>query len=102
MFGVSQAESVFASISECAETLSNRFVREERDMLEIQLNDVFSRYDCDVVSRICFGVVSKALEDKNDDYFRAYKQLKCVGAFERLKLSVIQLCPLLAKVNLSL
>lgn len=101
VFGVRQIESFFDAVSECAEVFSNHFVKEDKDLQEIQLNDVFSRYECDVASRACFGVVSNSLEDKHNDYFRAYRQLKSFGAFERLKLALIQLCPLLAKVSTS-
>ncbi|KAJ8928364.1 hypothetical protein NQ314_019095 [Rhamnusium bicolor] len=96
-FVSSRTKHFFDLISECAETFANHFVNENKSLVEIQLNETFSKFDNDVISSVCFGISSDSLEDDDNEFFKMHKKLKSFGAFQKLKLSLIQLCPLLAK-----
>lgn len=99
-FSGSKMRLMFVLMSDCAEEFVNNLGKEVKDkeVLTLEMKDVFSRYTNDVIATCAFGVTCNSLKEKNNEFFLNGKELTEFTPFKTMKFFGYTISPTIMKV----
>lgn len=68
-FTSSKMKVMFMLMSECAESLSGYFLKKEQEILDVDMEDIFTRFANDVIATTAFGIKTDSLEDQTNEFY---------------------------------
>ncbi|KAF5271173.1 hypothetical protein FQR65_LT17688 [Abscondita terminalis] len=80
-FTSSKMKMMFTLVSECAEDVTNYFLKQTGDVQEVEMKDVFTRFTNDAIASTAFGYKCNSLEVKDNEFYLMAKQLTNIKGF---------------------
>lgn len=74
-FTSAKIKSIYILMLETAENLVNHFLEKDDDMIEVEMNDAYSRFTNDVIDTTAFGVKVNSLQDPQNIFYLMGRQL---------------------------
>lgn len=85
----------------CGKRFVQYFVDKNEDLIEAEMQDMFTRYTCDVIGNGVFGTEVDSLKDPNNAFYLNAKHATDLTKFPaNLKLMINLISPTLFKVNI--
>ncbi|XP_055308854.1 probable cytochrome P450 9f2 isoform X2 [Sitodiplosis mosellana] len=100
-FTGSKMRLMFELVSECADGIVEHFMKqaENKQKINIEMKDFFSRYANDVIATCAFGIKVNSFAEPNNDFFQTAKKMMRFGGFiQMFKILVHFLLPQVAKL----
>lgn len=69
VFTSSKMKIIFELVNDCAKNFTNYFVNKTKNIISVELNDVFVRYTSDVIAITTFGMSCDSLNDPKNDFY---------------------------------
>lgn len=95
-FTGSKMRQMFDLVSECANDMSNYFLKQvaNGETIKYEMKDLFSRYTNDVIASCAFGFKVNSMENKDNEFYVTGKQLANFGSLRRgIKLLFLKTVP---------
>ncbi|KAF5271172.1 hypothetical protein FQR65_LT17687 [Abscondita terminalis] len=96
-FTGSKMKMMFSLILECAEEFTQHFLKQNNQLIEVEMKDIFTRFTNDVIATTAFGLKCNSMEDKNNDFYLMGKSVTTFGASTFIKINFASAFPKLAK-----
>jgi cytochrome P450 family 9 len=97
-FTSSKMRMMFALISQSGEQFAKHFLEQDRDLVEIHVKDVLSRFTNDVVASIAFGIECNSLKDRDNEFYLMGKDVTNLTSFwKTIKILIHLLFPKVSK-----
>ncbi|KAJ8919515.1 hypothetical protein NQ315_002136 [Exocentrus adspersus] len=84
-FTSTKLKSMFELMDVCALQLIEYLNEQNRDVVEVELRDIFKRFSSDVITSIAFGAETNSFKDKNNDFMKMGAELTNFGGMQKLK-----------------
>lgn len=94
---------MFMLMSECAESLSGYFLKKEQEILDVDMEDIFTRFANDVIATTAFGIKTDSLEDQTNEFYVMGRAVLNFGSLrQRIKFFGYFFVPKLYSVSIHL
>jgi cytochrome P450 family 9 len=90
-FTSSKMKYMFSLITESGEQFAQHFLKQNKDVITIEMKDTFTRFTNDVIANTAFGVKCDSLGDRNNEFYlmgkdatdfsSLWKNIKFIGYF---------------------
>lgn len=98
-FTSSKMKGMFVLMQDAAEKFVTFFQDKNKDVIEIEAKDVFSRYCNDVIASTAFGIEVDSLADPTNQFFLYGKKVLQFGSYKTMfKIIFFMICPNIAKI----
>nr|ANS06316.1 cytochrome P450 [Agasicles hygrophila] len=68
-FTSSKMKAIFILMSDCAKDFCDFFLKKNKDIVEVELKDIFTRYTNDVIATTAFGIKVNSLENPENEFY---------------------------------
>ncbi|KAI2474326.1 hypothetical protein C4B38_000393, partial [Diabrotica virgifera virgifera] len=93
-FTSKKMKSMFFLISETADDFVNYFLEQNKDSIELELKDKFTRFTNDIIASIAFGIKIDSLKNPNNEFFVMGQDITSFSGFKKtLKFMGIVMIP---------
>ncbi|CAG9827785.1 unnamed protein product [Diabrotica balteata] len=82
-FTSKKMKSMFFLISETADDFVNHFLEQNKDSIELELKDKFTRFTNDIIASIAFGVKIDSLKNPNNEFFLMGQDITSFSGFKK-------------------
>nr|AGF69215.1 cytochrome P450 CYP9Z20v3 [Dendroctonus valens] len=97
-FTSSKMKNMFSLMDEAAEHFTNFFLNQNKETIEIEMKDTYSRFTNDVIATTAFGIKVDSLEETDNVFYSMGKDLTNFNSFiGKLRILGIMLAPKLFK-----
>ncbi|ENN74073.1 hypothetical protein YQE_09335, partial [Dendroctonus ponderosae] len=97
-FTSSKMKNMFSLMNEAAEHFTKFFLNQNKETIEIEMKDTYSRFTNDVIATTAFGIKVDSLEDTDNLFYSMGKDLTNFNSFTgKLRILGIMLAPKLFK-----
>ncbi|RZC39629.1 cytochrome P450 9e2 [Asbolus verrucosus] len=90
--------AMYILMDECARQLVDYFKGQSKNLIEVELKDVFARYTNDVIASTAFGIKCDSLKQRNNEFLLAGRELIDVSGLKRFKFMLYGNFPVLTKL----
>ena len=98
-FTSSKMKYMFSLISQSGEQFVNYFLKQNEDLITVEMKDTFTRFTNDVIANTAFGVECDSLVDRKNEFFLMGKEATDFSNFwKNLKFILYFLAPKLSDV----
>ncbi|XP_062551078.1 probable cytochrome P450 9f2 [Armigeres subalbatus] len=95
-FTGSKMRKMFELVIECSESVAHYYANQSENKVEVELNDLCTRFSSDVIATCAFGMRMNSFTDRENDFYDNGKKMM---RFERLSVALrmfaLKLCPTL-------
>ncbi|XP_044272841.1 cytochrome P450 9e2-like isoform X2 [Tribolium madens] len=98
VFTSSKMKYMFPSISTCGEEFAHYFLKQNKDLLELEMKESITKFTNDVIANTVFGFTCNSLENPNNEF---YKMGDEVGNMTSMRTRIVFLMNTLAPKILS-
>lgn len=99
-FTSSKMKVMFHLISDCAEQLTEHFLVRNKNLIELEMKDMFSKFTNDVIATTAFGIKCDSLKSPNNKFFEMGKEATNAKGMRLVKGLLFTIAPSLMKVNI--
>lgn len=90
---------MFTLMKDCAKQFNEFFLRQNEDIVELEIKDVMTRYTNDVIVSCVLGMKCNSINDKENDFYKMAKSVLSNSLTVWVKSMMQVTIPWLAKVN---
>lgn len=91
--------NMFILMEECARHLTEYFNQQNRENIEVDLKDIFTRYTTDVIASTAFGIHCDSLKSKDNEFLTFGRELTNLSGLKKFTFFIYDSYPTIAKVN---
>lgn len=96
-FTGNKMRGMYPFMIECAKNATEYLRDKNKDQLDIELKDFFTKYTNDVIASTSFGIKCDSLRDENNEFYRMGKSVTNVPATTHLKVALYFIIPKIMK-----
>uniref|UniRef100_A0A6V7M0G0 Cytochrome P450 n=1 Tax=Bracon brevicornis TaxID=1563983 RepID=A0A6V7M0G0_9HYME len=98
-FTSSKMKAMFKLMSNCAENFSNYLASQaEKEELEVDSKDIFTRYTNDVIATCAFGISVDSMKNRENEFYTLGRKATTFTTFTLVKFMLAMRLPWLAKI----
>ncbi|XP_017776426.1 PREDICTED: cytochrome P450 9e2-like isoform X2 [Nicrophorus vespilloides] len=97
-FTSSKMRSMFTLMDECAEKFVKFFVEQKKDVVSVELKDIFSRFANDIIATCAFGIQCNSIKDRENEFYRMGDELTDFGFWKTLNFFLSLTSPKLSRL----
>lgn len=99
-FTGSKMKHMFGLIKETADSFVNYFRDEEKESVEVEMKDLFSRFANDCIATSAFGIKVDSIRDKENEFYQTGSEATdFTSALKSIKFMLFMMLPITAKVS---
>jgi cytochrome P450 family 9 len=91
--------NMFILMDECAKQLVDHFTEQHKNVIEVELKDVFTRYANDTIATAAFGIKCDSFKDQNNEFLLKGYELFDFTGLNKFKFFLYGNFPKIAKVS---
>jgi cytochrome P450 family 9 len=97
VFTSSKMRNMFILMDECAKQLVDHFTEQHKNVIEVELKDVFTRYANDTIATAAFGIKCDSFKDQNNEFLLKGYELSDFTGLNKFKFFLYGNFPKIAK-----